>query len=76
MAKAGSSYQNAIRISGTVARWIGDKGFGFIQGEDGLQYFVHRSAVRSGQDLHVGEMVTFVQSTSEKGPRAEAVEAI
>ena len=33
-------------MNGTISRVISDKGFGFIQGEDGQEYFMHRSAVR------------------------------
>ena len=35
-------------MTGTIAKVISDKGFGFIQGEDGQEYFMHRSAVRDG----------------------------
>jgi CspA family cold shock protein len=39
-----------------------DKGFGFIRGEDGQEYFVHRSAVRDGsvfEPLREGQTVVF-----------------
>ena len=35
-------------MTGTISKVISDKGFGFIQGEDRQEYFMHRSAVRDG----------------------------
>ena len=35
-------------MTGTIAKVISDKGFGLIQGEDGHEYFMHRSAGRDG----------------------------
>jgi cold shock CspA family protein len=35
-------------MTGTIAKVMSDKGFEFIQGEDGQQYFKHWSAVRDG----------------------------
>ena len=32
--------------SGTIARLLIDKGFGFIRDEGGVEHFFHRSAVR------------------------------
>lgn len=63
------------RLTGTVLKWMPDKGFGFIQGSDGSQYFFHRSAViRDVDTLQVSDAVTFTASASAKGPRAEDVE--
>lgn len=28
---------------GTVTRYFNDKGYGFIRGEDGKSYFIHKS---------------------------------
>ena len=36
-------------MKGTITRLVADKGFGFIKGEDGVDYFMHRSAVQGGQ---------------------------
>jgi cold shock protein len=32
--------------SGTIARLLIDKGFGFIRDESGIEHFFHRSSVR------------------------------
>jgi len=64
-------------VRGTIARLRSDKGFGFIKGPQGIQYFFHKSAVRdsSFDTLSEGDAVTFLPDESEsgKGPRAEEV---
>lgn len=63
------------RQTGTIIKWMPDKGFGFIQGADGKEYFFHRSAVRGDVNaLQIQDAVTFVQQASPKGPRAEDVD--
>jgi hypothetical protein len=37
---------------GTVKRWI-DKGFGFIEGEDGNEYFVHWSSITQDGEVAI-----------------------
>ena len=52
------------------------KGFGFIQGEDGQEYFMHRSVVRDGsvfEQLREGQTVVFEAGRGDKGLRAENV---
>jgi CspA family cold shock protein len=63
-------------VTGTIARILPAKGFGFITGEDGRDYFVHRSAFSDGpslEEISEGQAVTFDVVTSSKGPRAENV---
>jgi CspA family cold shock protein len=63
-------------MTGTIKTLRIDKGFGFIMGQDGLQYFMHRSAIRGGEifeQLREGQLVAFDPTTSDKGPRAENV---
>ena len=63
-------------MTGTISRVMSDKGFGFIQGEDGHEYFMHRSAVRDGsvfEQLREGQSVAFDAGQGDKGPRAENV---
>lgn len=60
--------------TGQVLRLIPDKGFGFIRGNDGREYFFHRSAV--GADFEMltpGQTVQFDEQPSDKGPRAGRV---
>jgi cold shock protein len=62
------------RMTGTV-RKVMDRGFGFIAGSDGTEYFFHQSACRDVQlfELREGQAVTFEKGQGAKGPRAENV---
>ena len=58
--------------TGTVARLLIDKGFGFIRDEGGIEHFFHRSSVRGAvfELLREGQRVEFTPEDSQKGPRA------
>jgi CspA family cold shock protein len=60
--------------TGTIKRRT-DKGFGFIAGEDGKEYFFHQSGCvgTSFNDLREGQRVSFTIGQGPKGPRAENV---
>ena len=62
-------------MTGTIAKLIRDKGFGFIKGSDDREYFFHSTAVKNGgwDDLEEGQRVTFDATKGQKGPRAEQV---
>ncbi len=62
--------------TGTIKKLISDRGFGFITGEDGKDYFFHRDAVTGSLDfdrLVGGERVAFEVQPSQRGPRAANV---
>lgn len=62
--------------TGTVKRVISDRGFGFIVGPDGKEYFFHRDGLTSPNDfdrLMGGESVSFEVEAGPKGPRAVQV---
>ena len=64
-------------ITGTVKFFNSDKGFGFIEPEDGSKdAFVHISAVeRAGLGtLSEGQKVTFESGEGRKGPEATSVQ--
>ena len=64
--------------NGTVKRVISERGFGFIVGEDGKEYFFHRDGLTSSVDfdrLVGGESVSFDVETGPKGDRAVRVQA-
>jgi CspA family cold shock protein len=64
--------------NGTVKRVISERGFGFIVGEDGKEYFFHRDGLTSSVDfdrLVGGEKVSFETETGPKGDRAVRVQA-
>lgn len=63
-------------MNGTVKRVVQDRGFGFITGENGVDYFFHRDELRAGLDfrhLKPGDRVTFEEQQGPKGPRAADV---
>ncbi|WP_207062163.1 cold-shock protein [Motiliproteus sp. SC1-56] len=64
--------------NGTV-KWFNDeKGYGFIERENGKDLFVHfRSIVGEGRrTLHEGQAVSFVEVEGQKGPQADQVTAL
>ena len=58
---------------GTIKKIVSDRGFGFIAGADGSEYFFHRDGVDNFDSLRGGETVTFTVESSPKGPRASQV---
>lgn len=46
------------------------KGFGFITGDDGKEYFVHQTGLKSGVSLHENDAVTFDVEEGTRGPKA------
>jgi CspA family cold shock protein len=58
---------------GRVRRYDSAKGYGFISGDDGLDYFFHITNVTGDTRIATGHHVTFEPGTSEKGPRARRV---
>ncbi len=59
--------------TGTIKKVVEDRGFGFIAGTDGNEYFFHRDSVENFENLRSGESVTFEIEQSAKGPRANQV---
>ena len=58
---------------GIVKEYDPDRGFGFIQGEDGEDYFLHVSKVRAGQTVNNECRVKFDISQGQRGPEADNV---
>ena len=64
--------------NGTV-KWFSDnKGYGFIEREDGPDVFVHKSAISAAglKTLKEGERVRFDIEQGEKGPAAVNVTVV
>jgi CspA family cold shock protein len=63
------------RVTGTVKWFNDDKGYGFIEREDGKDVFVHHSAIVSEgfRTLKEGQKVSMEVTQGQKGPQAENV---
>ena len=62
--------------TGTIKKIVADRGFGFITGEDGKDYFFHRDSLvppLSFDRIGGGEPVTYEVEDGPKGPRANKV---
>lgn len=67
------------RVTGTVERFMDEKGFGFIKPDTGdKDVFVHHSAIGGSgfKSLSQGQRVEFDLVQDPKGPRAENVELV
>ena len=63
-------------MEGTVKWFNADKGFGFIEGEDGEDYFVHHSALDEGTNLNENDKVTFEPAETDRGKQAQGVKLV
>jgi len=59
---------------GTVKFFNRSKGFGFINGDDGKDYFVHETGLGDGVSIDEGDRVTFEVTEGDRGPKAENVQ--
>lgn len=57
-------------MKGKVKFFNTTKGFGFITAEDGKEYFVHKTGLQEGVNLHENDPVTFDVGQGDKGPIA------
>ena len=61
------------RKNGTVKWFNPRKGFGFIEGEDGEDYFVHHSAIPRDTMLNENDKVSFDAVETDRGKQAQNV---
>ena len=63
-------------MKGTIKWYNSRKGYGFIQGEDEKEVFVHRSAIPNGTYLNEGDKVDYEIEDTERGPSAKDVKKL
>ncbi len=63
-------------MEGVVKFFNRKKGFGFISGSDGKDYFVHFTAVAQGTFLRDNDKVSFDAAEGERGSKAENVKLL
>ena len=60
-------------MEGTV-KWFNDqKGYGFINGEDGTDYFVHHTSIEQGTYIGENDRVSFETMETDRGMQAQNV---
>ena len=66
--------------TGSIKLIVRAKGFGFIRGDDGLDYFFHRSGLEQTttpfEELQDAALVEFTPIDGQKGPRAIEVRTL
>ncbi len=63
-------------MKGTVKFFNAMKGFGFIAGEDGQEYFMHKSSLEEGATLNENDAVEFDVEEGDRGPKAANVKKV
>jgi len=60
-------------MNGKIKWYNRAKGFGFIEGEDGQDYFVHYTALDDGVIITDNDEITFEPVETEKGKQAKDI---
>jgi CspA family cold shock protein len=63
-----------MSIKGTIKWFNTEKGFGFIKGEDGNDYFVHHTQIKNNVALKENDVVSFESVETDKGLQAQQVD--
>ncbi|MFH1376627.1 MAG: cold shock domain-containing protein [Candidatus Woesearchaeota archaeon] len=63
-------------MEGTVKWFNVRKGFGFVNGDDGEDYFVHYTSVEKGTFIRENDRVSFESATTDKGKQAQDVKLL
>lgn len=57
-------------MKGTVKFFNNSKGFGFISGEDGKEYFVHQTGLEENVSINENDSVEFETEEGDRGLKA------
>jgi cold shock CspA family protein len=70
-ARSNNDIEESKQIQGTFARWSRDKRFGFIDGDDNQEHFVHNSAFKKigMRPPEPGDRLAFTLERGAKGSR-------
>ena len=60
-------------ITGIIKMWKASEGWGFIEGDDGEDYFLNAANVRRGQTIRINSRVKFDVFQGQRGSEAENV---
>ncbi|MFC1800973.1 cold-shock protein [Nanoarchaeota archaeon] len=63
-------------MEGKVKWFNSRKGYGFIAGDDGEEYFVHYTALAEGTFLRENDQVSFEPADGDKGKQAKDVKLL
>jgi CspA family cold shock protein len=63
-------------MEGTVKWFYKEKGYGFVKGDDGTDYFLHHSALPAGVIPKENDKVSFETLQTERGVQAKNVKLI
>lgn len=62
--------------NGKVRFYDEDRGFGFIQGDDGAQVYLHASVIPEGEEVQQGTRLEYSVADGRKGPQALSVRVL
>ncbi|GAA1316563.1 cold-shock protein [Leucobacter albus] len=62
--------------NGKVRFYDEEKGFGFIQGEDGQQVYLHASVIPEGAEVRAGSRLEYSVGEGRRGPQALSVRVL
>ena len=63
-------------MKGTVKWFNTRKGYGFIKGEDGEEYFVHHTALDQGTFIREDDEVDFEAADTDRGKQAKNIKLL
>lgn len=63
-------------MEGTVTSYLDTKGYGFVRGDDGRDYFLHRDDIAPGVEPAHGLRLAFEETATPKGYRARSARVV